>query len=369
MNNNYHVIWIDDEYEDQSLFIEECLDTHKIEIKPFKVRKEGIQELLNNINYWEAIILDAKCLNESEDEVASLEGLREAREAILEVKNKNNIPIFIYTGQTDYIGSEMFEASFGKYYRKGTDKDRLKDDIVSAIENKMSRVIREKYSNIFSWYSNPNELIKILSYVELDKNNDTEVFNIIRKELEELMRRLEDYGILAVHFNDTNLNNCSRFLGLNEMTKYIPIYVQRAFYSCITVANHLSHSLSGEKDVREGKAPYLIKSTIFEFLNILTWENQLPKDTMLRSEIQDFAKKVVNDFKESPDVEKGLIYEPEIDKYGNLHVGNCFLYHLNNENMAVVKQKIKKRIIVSVKENTDKRTKDLYHFFAKTDEV
>ncbi len=51
----------------------------------------------------------------------------------------------------------------------------------------------------------------------------------------------------------------------------IPEYVKRSFHRCCTVSQDGSHTLETDRLIKEGKAPYLTKSLIFDLLNILNW--------------------------------------------------------------------------------------------------
>lgn len=85
----YNVIWIDDEWDTRGKpFIQLCEVKHQIHIKPFKTRKEGMDLLLKDERPWDAVILDAKAFNESEDETANLKGLYEAIKQIEGLKMK-----------------------------------------------------------------------------------------------------------------------------------------------------------------------------------------------------------------------------------------------------------------------------------------
>ena len=96
----YNVIWIDDEWDTRGTsFIQTCKLRHQIYITPYKTRKEGIAALERNLKYWDAVILDAKAYNNSENEVADLDGMYAARERLIELRQQRHIPCFVLTGQ------------------------------------------------------------------------------------------------------------------------------------------------------------------------------------------------------------------------------------------------------------------------------
>ena len=106
----YNVIWIDDEWDTRGKpFIQLCEIKHEIHITPFKTRKEGMDLLLQDERPWDAVILDAKAYNESENETANLKGLYEAIKQIESLKMKKNIPYFVLTRQPDLMDNDTFK--------------------------------------------------------------------------------------------------------------------------------------------------------------------------------------------------------------------------------------------------------------------
>lgn len=279
MNNYYHVIWIDDEWELMSSFKTFCRLKYNIELSPFKTQKEGLDAYALNPAFWEAIILDAKVLDESLNERPDIKSLQKA---ITRINKEFSVPYFISTGQPDFLSDEMFKSLFSDFYQKETDDDKLCEDIIKAIKDTPSRMIRDKYCDIFSWYPNPNELIEIIQFVEESKCSDSGVFNLIRKELDWLLSYFNECGILLTKFDGSNQNACSRELTSKCLQEYIPEYIQRSIHSAISISNNGSHRLKIDEDVKMSRAPYLVRSTVFELLNIITWSSTLPKDEVER---------------------------------------------------------------------------------------
>ena len=62
------------------------------------------------------------------------------------------------------------------------------------------------------------------------------------------------------------------------LNDYIPVYIQRNLFSLVTLANEGSHRLITDQAVKNGIAPFLVTSTIFELMNVLMWTLQLPRD-------------------------------------------------------------------------------------------
>lgn len=57
---------------------------------------------------------------------------------------------------------------------------------------------------------------------------------------------------------------------INEK-KYVPINIKRNIHSLVAITNEGSHWGVANSMVAEGKAPYLLRSLIYEMLNVLYW--------------------------------------------------------------------------------------------------
>ena len=133
---DYNVIWIDDEWDTiGKAFIQICEKRHKIHIKAFKTRREGMDVLEQNLKFWDAVILDAKAYNNSSaNEVADVDGLYEAIRQIERLKLKRHIPYFVLTRQPDLMDDRMFEKSVGKFYKKNTEgQNQLIEDLKKEV--------------------------------------------------------------------------------------------------------------------------------------------------------------------------------------------------------------------------------------------
>ncbi len=365
MNNLYHIIWIDDEWEKMTSFVKYCKFEHNIELTPFKTQKEGLDAFAQNPSYWDAIILDAKVLDKSTTEFANIKSLYKAVNRLQ--SEFKDVPYFISTGQPDLMDTDLFDAYCQttyshRYYEKVEDDEQLCIDIISSIENKPQRKIINKYPEIFSWLPSEmyGEIIDILTVIENGDSKNSTVFNNIRKILDWIMSELNTYGILAIPFNGTNLNDCSRFLACDELQEYVPQYIQRQLHSCCAIANEGSHRLKIDEDVRNGTAPFLIRSTIYELLNVLMWMHQLPKDGETQRKITNIAVNCVSGLKKSSSPITEEPSEPQYDE--ELHVWHC------GDTMLALKFWDGGKVsLCDRQENTSSnpKIKERYPFFAK----
>ncbi len=360
MNSKYHILWIDDEWDSMTSFKKHCLFEYQMELHPFKTQKEGLDDYARHPDFYEAVILDAKVLDESEQEVAKVSSLQKA---VLRIKEQfSDLPYFISTGQPDLLSDEMFKAFFPHYYEKSTDDEKLCQDIIRTIEESPIRKIKSKYSYLFSWLMSPiyEEILSILQIVENDDNTNADTFNKVRKILDWIMTELNAYGLLAIEFNGTNLNECSRFLASNVLQEYVPQYIQRQIHSCCTIANEGSHRKVSDEDVKSGKAPYLIRSTVFELLNILMWMHYLPSDDVGKRKITCIAVNCLAQFKKEELSAPNETQEPQFDE-------ELRVWHCGDTMLAIKYWEGGKVSIYDKRENSSNnpKIKDKYPFFAK----
>lgn len=298
----YNIIWIDDDCDKYEEFILNALG-EGIKIEAFKYGKKGIEALCDRIEAWDGVILDVKCLYDENDKLADAEKFYKVREELLDIKRekRSDIPYFVYSAQPDLIGNELFKASLNgrKLYNKGKDQDALLKDIKIEAEKLPETQIRHKYLSFISddrFQEIEPTLIKILTAVENNETNNADVIMVCRQVLHSVMAHLEAVGILPLNsFNNTNLAECSRFLGDDKLKEYVPIYIQRSLHSCVVVSNGGSHSGVVRNAITKGEAPFLIRSTVFELLNILSWCATLstkPEDVeKMRADISNISMK------------------------------------------------------------------------------
>ena len=74
-------------------------------------------------------------------------------------------------------------------------------------------------------------------------------------------------------------------MGNPKLNDYIPVYIQRNLFSLVTLANEGSHRQVTDQAVKNGSAPFLVSSTIFELMNVLIWSLQLPNDQESKDKI------------------------------------------------------------------------------------
>lgn len=298
--NKYKILWIDDQYELLSELMERCEVMNGFEITKCRFAKEGMKTFERHLEEWSAVVLDAKVLMESLNEVPNLNGLRYCRDRINELKPRRYVPMFVFTGQPDLISNELFENMVDKFYSKGDDDDQLIKDIISAADQQEETHIIHNHQTVFDvWPESKHDLLRILKVLEKEDWQNNSLLNDIRKIMSDIMYRLYDCGFCTVKHDGANLNACSMMLGQPFMEKIVPVYIQRAIHTCVAITNPGSHRTKTDADVKDGKAPYLIRSLIFNMLDILYWCRCLPS-----KDFRQIALSAIEQAKKEYDIEQ-----------------------------------------------------------------
>ena len=395
----YNVIWIDDEWDTiGKAFIQICEKRHKIHIKAFKTRREGMDVLEQNLKFWDAVILDAKAYNNSSaNEVADVDGLYEAIRQIERLKLKRHIPYFVLTRQPDLMDDKMFEKSVGKFYKKNTEgQNQLIEDLKKEVGNSPRHQLKVFYNDVMErLYSLDIEagedVLNILEAMHYpDRYPDFEPvnhYNKLRKILEWNFKKANKYGIIpdeCIEDGVVNLNqSCCYLCGLNcdhihlrygdetKKERIVPKHIKDMMFLALYLGNIKSHTAKLPKDdidrlerylkdeVRNSR--YLIFSLALQTCEITMWLGRYMDEHLNKEE--NLRKCVRLEVKDSKDQEE------KIDLIGVIELDNG-IYHIGSKvclSPVFVKQREwlgKKVKIVKYGENNKDKTKDKYPYFA-----
>lgn len=381
MDKRYKVIWIDDEYDKQDVFIDLCRECG-IDITPFKVAVEGLNVLERDVSKWDAVILDAKVYCDSEEEVASLAGLRKCYDVInrLSVQKKKEIPFFISTGQPDLCSDENFRAMFGDYYIKERDDDQLIADIKRRADEQFETQIHHKFREAFELCKEKHqELMHIAKIIESENYNDTSFFNDLRKILTWLLVKYCPAHGLGRSYNEEESMSLSKAKGLISTLKHtgiIPDYIIYTIESCEFVAQNGSHSkeegenkgsknaLIVDEHTRDSINRHIIPAAFYELLSIISWCKLLPDDEVGISALSEKITLMQQLRQEM------ITYQIEDvvqrDEKGNFYCVNCKLpytycnqYHMEGKKVG----------IKNTQPNTEPLTCNLYPLFASPRDI
>ncbi|OYU93950.1 MAG: hypothetical protein CFE21_18350 [Bacteroidetes bacterium B1(2017)] len=293
MNNmKINVLWIDDQYKIQYPDFASEAEFEGIYLTGFESHEEGIEELEKNLNLYDAIILDAKVKNYKSDTDTGLTGLAASRDYLNKLNAKGKyLPYFIFTGQPDYSGNEMFRQSYGDFYIKGDENQKLWDDIKNKVTNKEIFKLKNKYNKILDFCDDNflskdyyNRIFSIIESLEsaTDLKNLEDLFLPIRKTLEGVFKKLSNIGLIPqdISFNQvgyfiTNRNKNFEVFS-NKFHPTIANYIEQLILFIQDVEHDKDDlKLKADEYIRTQNNDFLYKSIVYQFLDFLTFSNKL----------------------------------------------------------------------------------------------
>ena len=389
----YNILWIDDKWDEMPMFKRECEEFNNLHLEPYRTRKAGIDALMRDIDHWDAVLLDAKMLDENENEAPSLTGLGKAKQKLDELSVRRSIPRFISTGQPDLISDQNFKALFGNYYVKGNDDEKLINDIKETIANSDRQQIISKYFDVFSALHDlgisqytDSILMDILMPLHYPANEPNFKpiyhYNQLRQLVEYIFRSCHEVGLIpnqCVTDGKVNLNQSSLYLAGKDAEKLgirygkkgeriIPDYIEGIIRSVLEFGNIHSHTvelseedtLKIEKILKSAKSRFIIYGLTLQLCEAVIWIAEYISTHNDKEINLGFCRKIPKEILESQDSSSKYInkaFVPEKDEDGIWHCGECMV-KLNSWDD-------KEMIIISVSPNTNPQTNKKYPLFAK----
>lgn len=313
----YQILWIDDLPNDK--FIIEA-EEYDLDIHVEECYNDGIEWLRTNLDNCYAVILDVKSkITNAPKEVARREAFKEKWLDVVQLcTQRKQIPWFVYTAG-DYEGIEALQVMIPsrQFYNKPADRTELLKNIVLAIELNDMAIAVKKYGEILNFYYSLQDsddvvkpLFRVIKIVEENDYKNTSAFNDMRKILGWCVAYMREHGLFPDDL--TKISQASYYIrSINSgrvnvpgRRDIVPNYIRYIFETCADTCNNGSHGkVEGATDdtnnlivdsiVSKGDAPYLIRSTFYELMNILDWCKKLPteadKISFLRNKIADMG--------------------------------------------------------------------------------
>ncbi len=281
------VLWIDDECLDATNeltykakeFVNAAYDKG-IDITSVASYKEGLSLINRNPLEYIAVILDVRNQSVTEGNVA--DGYMDAKAELDKIQyrlNQQEPYVFVLSGEKAYhddlvLLRKMPYQTKSVYDKNGKDYEILFEDILKI--EKVSSLYRcqceyedvlEAIRKLCGEDEYKRVLLLTMQILVYGHSDKSEHFNSLRKVLEAIMDVLNQCG----YYKDEqvmSLNNLSRYIGQDRT---IPVYIQRSFHSLVEITQNGSHLLGVDDDTAENKAPYLLRSCLFELFNIIIW--------------------------------------------------------------------------------------------------
>lgn len=322
-----NVLWLDDKHDE----LETQKDVAKIEgIKLIGIdnAKDGLLELTNNFNHYDAVILDGIFFTDKTNTKETDEAFGDVAKGLIELRAKGCvIPVFIYSGQPSFVKDShsfvnLFKGEFsanGRVFNKTEDDGmpELLQHIKEAIKDNPNFQIRHQYTPIFQAIEGIDALEKHQSTLldMLKEIDTTQDYTKVRKIIESLFKALADVNIIPEGFTEEKgwINGTSRFIsGIHEDYEFTkPNFIQpticETLYRVLNIVQDGSHNegslkLKVDDYSRKYTSGYLYKSVVYGLLEILCYFGELIKNNQDKVVNQSRWKK-----KETPKTEEVFI--------------------------------------------------------------
>lgn len=304
-NNNSNaleikVLWINDTKEGENpIDLIDAAAEYSIDLVQHEYVESGISALKDASKTWHAVVLDANCKISSENEVPDTDALSFAKDELSKItdaphwfvlsagsgtdweKDVNKIIGLPKSRPWDKYAQKLEEEKGRRFYSKLDEEDieNLWDAIEHDVQNREEYIIRRKYIEACTFYEG-RDLIELLKKLESRQGFDRdakclqEVYAILGK----VYTMCQQQG-LPIEYDGTNYGACSKKIGDNNISYYIPKPIQRCFHLCTECVQEGHHEeLTLPKSIVNGELPYLNRTVVYSLLNILSWCNKLPKE-------------------------------------------------------------------------------------------
>lgn len=291
----YNILWIDDEHEGMGGLKQRAKNQEGINLVAFKSLNGGMDELERNYPFYDGVLLDAKFFENEGDSAGTedTDNVHRAKERLLRLKKK--FEVFVFTGQAEAFKDNTFNKAFKSVYKKGgsDESDRLFRDIKKAASFQPDTQLRQKHKRVFDVCTETyigeyagQDLLNLLKAE--DELNIDHHFNAVRKIVEDLFSTFNKFKLLPSEFVEPQiaLNQSSIFLAgrkqhedTNNVYKqnrhleetHLPPQIVYYLKSILAVAQSGSHRSNIDKHVRDVKSPYLLKSVLYQLMDVLVW--------------------------------------------------------------------------------------------------
>lgn len=290
--SRYKVLWIDDNAEEQDAFSESAYQ-HGLDINSYKTSKQGMEELVSNIEQYDAVILDAMVYNESEDENASLKGLFSSIKKINSLSERRKMPYFIFSAyiDNDTYASAREMLSGERIFIKSKDNLELFNAVKNDADKQEITQLKHKYPIPFSLcednYLGAKEFQRVLQIVK-DIEDPEKIYNQqdslspLRKILESIFKKLNAIGLIPdeIQNNQGAINGASIFLSgshksYNYYEELIHPVISESIRHLISLTQDASHNegkkLRADSYLSNSSNTFLYQSLCFSMLEVLEY--------------------------------------------------------------------------------------------------
>ena len=268
------VLWMNNGEDGLQQYVELAKD-YDLEITTCKCMIDFRHTFNDKYTRWDAVMINHK-VKESPDLEAKFAGLYSAIDLV-----KNKKPFFVVTLSDIRNKAALMGVltSNERYYNISNSSQELFNAIRIKVNNSPHNFVINKYSDVCRFCNHPSliSLLKKLEFGEDALQADEQIPNTCRSILEWLEQSLVfkkyglSYKIISNKIETKKKEEMELYKTDKSFKLTIPPHLARSFHFCCEVTNEGSHEILSKKLIREGKAPYLNKSLIFNLLNVLKW--------------------------------------------------------------------------------------------------
>lgn len=304
MIKTYNVLWIDDEHDHPEMepFIIQA-ETNGIILIGYSNFREGFYALCENLNHYDAILLDALFLEDEKSQTVSKKGLGASIAKIHELKSKKAFPYFVLSGQSTFtdVQNDILDANNLKCYNKKNPDDvkELLGNIKKEAETQIELQIKHENQLLFEILNEYQDSARdtfICVFKGLkgfdNQFDDQLYFTQLRIILETMFRRANGLGLLhdkCVQVNGSQVNLTESYLFLSGFdtnhlkvtcsVTHFPKIIANNVKNIIYTTGAASHTsvVDVTQDIhiqayrKEIKTPYLLYSLALQLMDILIW--------------------------------------------------------------------------------------------------
>lgn len=299
----YNVLWLEDEIDKVEAFFD-IAEMENVELDHVGTVNELKTKLMGKkIITYDAVILDAKGVIESLEEIPSLRAVQQAIEYIDGMRNIKVLPRFILSAQLGGDENGNIREMLGEenIYIKTRDEEKLLSNLKVEADKQIETQIRHEnylFFNVLESYDEDvkKTFIQILLSIKKGINgfDDELYFTQLRIILEHVFRKANAVGLLHDNCinprnNQVNLTDASLFLAGDDtkhsrvkcQISHFPKIIAENVKNIIFITGAASHTtevdITKNIDVQEYRktvqSPYLLYSLAFQVMDVLLWFN------------------------------------------------------------------------------------------------
>ncbi|GAA4801873.1 hypothetical protein [Litoribaculum gwangyangense] len=350
MSKKYNILWIDDEHDDDALLTFILLaENQEIILHGYSNFKEGFSALTTNINFYDAVLLDALFFEDETSQTPNPAGLGSALKKLNELVPKKVFPYFVLSGQTHFtdVTNPILEAFQLRCYNKKNPDDvqELLKNIKIEADQQIDLQIKHENQKLFDILENyPDKsrdtfmaIFKGMRGLDFNFSDD---FTSLRKILEILFRMTNAVGLLHDYCvqkgaDGVNLSESSLFLSGKD-TKHLKVRCTKTHFpkiisenvkNIIFITGAASHTttLSSTETVNiqayrnKVNTPYLLYSLALQLMDVLIWFDSYIKENGDVEKNKSFWEEIEIDINEE-DYEITEIYEIQPNGWGTVYI-------------------------------------------------